>query len=65
MYTLMVRYKRLEAPMHKRFVGLAKLVGCLFFVTAILISVSCKSPLDVQAVGYVGLPENQINLDTI
>ena len=39
--------------MHKRFVGLAKLVGCLFFVTAILISVSCKSPLDVQAVGYV------------
>lgn len=49
----MVRYPCLEAPMRTRFIGLSKLVGCLFFLAATLTSVSCKSPLDVPAIGYV------------
>lgn len=39
--------------MRKRFFGLPRLVGRLFLAAAILISASCKSPLDVPPVGYV------------
>lgn len=39
--------------MRKRLVGLSNGIGCLLIATAILATVSCKSPLDVPDLGYV------------